>query len=166
MAAIPVDLPDCVDASTFEVGLETKETASPSPSAAVLETLKVLDELFPWWSIRPPMRRTPVKSNRPNSASAASDSSEGIGSTVRNIVRITHFISFRGEHLPATAENYAADVAPYSAEAVEKLALAAQSTNSHDRNAYALQAGMYARRAAHNAFRAKELGFRFPELTR
>ncbi|WP_035357728.1 hypothetical protein [Edaphobacter aggregans] len=84
---------------------------------------------------------------------------------MRNILRITHFISFRGKLLPATAENYAADVAPYSAVATEKIALAFLSTNTHDRNAYALQAGMYARRAARSAFRAVELGFRFPELT-
>ena len=83
---------------------------------------------------------------------------------MKNIVRITHFISFCGEHLPATAENYAAEVAPYSAVAAEMVAKAALSPNSHDRNAYALQAGMYARRAAHNALRAEELGFRFPEL--
>jgi hypothetical protein len=83
---------------------------------------------------------------------------------MKNIVRITHFISFCGEHLPATAENYAAEVAPYSAVVVEMIAKAALSTNSHDRNAYALQAGMYARRAAYNALRAEALGFRFPEL--
>jgi hypothetical protein len=74
-----------------------------------------------------------------------------------NIVRITHFISFNGSHLLATAENYAADSAPYTAIAAEKIAQAVKSTSAHDRNAYALQAGLYARRAAHNALRALEL---------
>ena len=71
MAAISVDLPDCVDASTSEVGLETQEFSSPSPSAAVLETLNALNELFPWWSIRPPMKPT-----RFNSIPTDSDSQD------------------------------------------------------------------------------------------
>ena len=83
----------------------------------------------------------------------------------RNVVRITHFISSNGDHLPATAENYALDVVPYSAGAQEKIAQASLSKDAHDRNAYALQAGMYARQAAYNARRAEELGFKFPELT-
>jgi hypothetical protein len=164
MAAIPVDLPNFVDAPTPEFGAETNEMPSTPPGVATMETMKVIKELFPWWSTRP-MRRTSIESTRPNSIPAASDSQYGTGGTMRNVVSITHFISFRGEHLPATAENYAADVAPYSAVAAEKIAQAALSANSHDRNSYALQAGMYARRAAHNAFRAEELGFRFPELT-
>jgi ribose 1,5-bisphosphokinase PhnN len=72
-------------------------------------------------------------------------------------VALTHFISCNGSHLPATAENYAADSAPYTAIAAEKIAQAVKSTSAHDRNAYALQAGLYARRAAHNALRALEL---------
>lgn len=83
---------------------------------------------------------------------------------MRNIVRITHFISFYGLHLPATAENYAADVVRYSAVAKRKIDQAFMSENSHDRKAYALQAGMYARQAAYCARRAQELGFRFPEI--
>jgi hypothetical protein len=82
----------------------------------------------------------------------------------RNVVRITHFISSNGDHLPATAENYASDVAPFAAGAQEKIAQASLSNNAHDSNAYALQAGMYARQAAYNARRAQELGFKFPEL--
>jgi hypothetical protein len=158
MSALTVDLSDRYPASISEVRPE--ETHSTSPNASVLETIKVMKEIFPWW-FRDPYGV--IEPARPNSAPA--DTKEKTGTSMRNVVKITHFISFSGEHLPATAENYAADVTPYSAVAEEMIAKAALSTNSpHYRNAYALQAGMYARRAAHNALRAEELGFKFPEL--
>jgi hypothetical protein len=163
MAALTVELSDRNPASISEVRPDIKETPSTSPSASVSETIKVMKELFPWW-FRDPFGM--IEPARPSSAPAASDTKEQKGTSMRNIVKITHFISFSGEHLPATAENYAADVTPYSVVAEEMVAKAALSTNNpHDRNAYALQAGMFARRAAHNALRAEELGFRFPELT-
>ena len=161
MSVLTVDLSDSYPASISEVRPE--ETPSTSSSASVLETIKVMKEIFPWW-FRDPYGV--IEPARPNSARAASDAKEKTGTSMRNIVKITHFISFSGEHLPATAENYAADVTPYSVVAEEMIAKAALSTNNpHDRNAYALQAGMYARRAAHNALRAEELGFMFPDLT-
>jgi hypothetical protein len=162
MAALTVELSDRNPASISEVCPDIEETPSTSPSASVLETIKVMKELFPWW-FRDPYGV--IEPARPNSAPVASVTKEKTGTSMMTIVKITHFISFSGEHLPATAENYAADVTPYSAVAEEMVAKAALSSNSHDRNAYALQAGMYARRAAHNALRAEELGFRFPELT-
>jgi hypothetical protein len=163
MATPTVDLFDRYPASISEVRPDFKETPSTSPSGSVSERIKVMKELFPWWFADHSGVMEPA---RPNSTPPASDTKEKTGTTMRNILKITHFISFSGEHLPATAENYAADVTPYSAVAEEMVAKAALSTNNpHDRNAYALQAGMYARRAAHNALRAEELGFRFPELT-
>jgi hypothetical protein len=163
MAALTVDLSDRNPASISEVCPDIKETPSTSSSASVLETIKVMKVLFPWW-FRDPYGV--IEPARPNSAPVASDTKEKTGTSMMNIVKITHFISFSGEHLPATAENYAADVTPYSAVAEEMVAKAALNTNNpHDRNAYALQAGFYARRAAHNALRAEELGFKFPELT-
>jgi hypothetical protein len=163
MSALTVDFSYRNPALISEVRPDIKETSSTSPSASVLETIEVMKELFPWWFANPSGVMEPA---RPNFAPVASDTKERTGTSMRNILKITHFISFSGEHLPATAENYAAEATPYSAVAEEMVAKADLSTNSpHDRNAYALQAGMYARRAAHNALRAEELGFRFPELT-
>jgi hypothetical protein len=69
-------------------------------------------------------------------------------------VRITHFISFGGAHLPATAENYAMDAASYAPSVRMCIASALHAENDHDRHAYALTAGMYAKVAAHCGLRA------------
>ena len=49
MAALTVELSDRNPPSISEVGPDIKETPSTSPSASVLETIKVMKELFPWW---------------------------------------------------------------------------------------------------------------------
>jgi hypothetical protein len=160
MAALTVDLSDRNPASISEVRPDIKKSPSTSPSASVSETMKIMEELFPWWFADHSGVMEPA---RPNSTLAASDTNK-TGTPMRNILKITHFISFSGKHLPATAENYAADIAPYSVVVAQKVAQAVASTDSHDKNAYALQAGMYARFATRSAARAQELGFKFPEL--
>jgi hypothetical protein len=69
-------------------------------------------------------------------------------------VRITHFISFSGAHLPATAGNYAMNAAAYAPTVRQCIAFALDAKNDHDRLAYALTAGMYAKCAAHSGLRA------------
>ena len=74
-----------------------------------------------------------------------------------NRVKVTHFISFSGAHLPATAENYAQDAARYLPSIQRLILFALDSKNDHDREAYALAAGQTAKIAAHSGRRALEL---------
>lgn len=78
----------------------------------------------------------------------------------RNVRRITHFISFSGSEVPATAENYAEDAERYFSPMRYCMAKAETAYNDHDRNAWALQAGIHARIAGHCANRALELGWK------
>lgn len=84
----------------------------------------------------------------------------------RNIVKITHFISFDGRHLEATAENYAIDAARYFP--VMRLNMHKSEINDcpREQNAYARQAGIYAASAAHCAIRALELGYKVAEVSK
>ena len=72
-------------------------------------------------------------------------------------MKITHFISFSGGTLPATAENYANDAAQYIESIHRMILFSLDAKNDHDRNAYALGAGQYAKCAAHSGLRALDL---------
>ena len=74
-----------------------------------------------------------------------------------NTVRITHYIGYSGATLPNTYENRVHDAQAYAALVPKLMWNSAIANNDHDREAWARQAGLYAKCAAHNARMALEL---------